>query len=156
MNSYLRRFVKFFLFLVMFIFLLLIVLPRITRGESFEQSLADLYGNGRIRILLILVFLYTLIYPYLNFGKKDRPIKGSFAGNRPVIEKTMEELGYVKKTEEGSRLVFRKRIAFSRIMMLGEDRVEIETNGNPLIFEGPKRDLKRIETELDLKLLKES
>jgi hypothetical protein len=96
------------------------------------------------------------LYPLINFGKKDRHINGSFAENRPAIEKTMEELGYEKIDHEGSSLVYRKRIAFARIMLLGEDRVEIETNGNPLIFKGPNRDLKRIDRMLDAKLLKES
>jgi hypothetical protein len=156
MKPYLRRLIKFLLFLIVLFFLLLFALPWITKGASFGQSFTDFTGNPRIRILLILIFIYTLLYPLLNFGKKDRHLNGSFSDNRPAIEKTMKELGYEKKAEEYSTLVYRKKTAIARVMMLGEDRVEIEARENPLIFNGPKRDLKRIDRMLDTKLLKES
>ena len=153
MKSYARRLFKFFLFLIVLFFIMLFLLPWLTKGVSFEQSWYIIAGNQKMRIILIALFAYSLIYPLINFGKRDRFVSGSFADNRSAIEEAMEESDYVKKGDDGSTLVYRRKSKFAGILMFGEDRVEIDTTKKPLVFRGPKKDLKRIDIALYAKLL---
>jgi len=153
MKAYGRKLAKFLLFMIIVFFILLFLLPWLTRGVTFDQTFAVIAGNPRMRMILILLFIYALLYPLINYSKRDRYITGSFEDNRSAIEESMQKLGYVKEVDDGSRLLFRRKSKFSRFMMLGEDGVEIDIKSKPIIIRGPRRDLKRVDIVLDEKLL---
>jgi hypothetical protein len=153
MKAYARRLSKFLVFLVALFFIMLFLLPWLTRGISFEQTYNILLFSKKMRMVLSILFVYAFVYPLINFGRKDRYISGTFEDNRVVFEKVMEKLDYIKKSEEASLLVFRRKSAFPRIIMWGEDRVEIDIARKPILLSGPKKDLKRIEMALDIELL---
>jgi hypothetical protein len=153
MKAYGRRLAKFLLFMIVVFFILLFLLPWLTKGVTFEQTFYIIAGNQRMRMILLLLFVYALIYPLINFGKKDRYISGSFEDNRSSVEQAMQELSYVKEVDDGSRLLYRRKSKLSRILMFGEDRIEIDIKSRPLIIRGPKRDLNRLDRVLDQKLL---
>jgi hypothetical protein len=153
MKAYGRRLAKFLLFMIVVFFILLFLLPWLTRGVTFEQTFYIIAGSQRMRMILLLLFAYALIYPLINFGKKDRYISGSFEDNRSSVEQAMQELSYVKEVDDGSRLLYRRKSKLSRIFMFGEDGIEFDIKSRPLIIRGPKRDLKRLDRVLDEKLL---
>jgi len=153
MKAYSRRFVKFLIFIVVLFFLLLFVYPWIKSGNTFRDTFYALSGSKNIRIVLILVIIYAFLYPLINFRKKDRYINGTFEDNREDIEKTMEALNYIKLSEDDEKIVYKRKSRFARIVMLGEDTIEIFKSVKPLVFSGPLRDLKRIDAVLDSKLL---
>ncbi|MBN1415768.1 MAG: hypothetical protein JW973_11760 [Bacteroidales bacterium] len=155
MKSYSRRLIKFLLFVIVVFFVLLFLWPLLSKGVSLEETYHSIVINQRMVMILVILLAYCFLYPLINFGKKERYISGNFADNRSIFEETMQEAGYLKKAEDGSALVYKKKSVFSRIMMLGEDTVEIDTKANPLIIDGPKRDLRKIDALLDSKLLKE-
>jgi len=137
MKAYGRRLAKFLLFMIVLFFVMLFLLPWLTRGVTFEQTYWVIVGNQGLRMILILLFIYALVYPLINFDKKDRYISGSFEDNRSAVEESMRELGYAKKVDDGSRLLFRRESGFSRFVMFGEDGVEIDIKSKPLIISGP-------------------
>jgi hypothetical protein len=153
MKAYTRRFLKFFLFLLVIFFIMLFLLPWISKGISFEQTFNILTGNEKMRIILIAVIAYSFVYPIINYGKKTRHLNGSFSDNSEKIEKAMAELNYVKQSENESSLVFRKSSTFARLIIWGEDKVEIDIASKPIVLSGPKRELRRIDLALDAKLL---
>ncbi|MBN2274139.1 MAG: hypothetical protein JXK95_07390 [Bacteroidales bacterium] len=156
MKAYGRRFIKFFLFIIILFFIMLFLIPLLTRGVSFEETYYMITSNQRMRLILILLFAYAFIYPLINYTKKERYITGLFEDNRSAIEEVMEATGYVKLREENAQLIYRRKSKFARIIMMGEDRVEIDSSVKPLIFSGPRRDLKRIDILMDEKLLGKS
>ena len=153
MKAYGRRLIKFLLFMIVVFFIFLFLIPWLTRGVTFEQTFGMIVGNQKMRMILLLLFAYALIYPFLNFGKKERYITGTFEDNRSSVEEAMQQLNYVKEVDDGSRLIYRRKTKFSRIMLFGEDGIEIDIKSKPLVISGPKRDLRRVDAVLDVKLL---
>ena len=153
MKAYIRRLAKFLLFMIVIILILLFLLPWLTRGVSFEQTFHIMAVSQRLKMILLLLIVYALIYPIINYGKKDRHISGRFEDNRSDLEEAMQELGYVKEIDDGSRLLFRRKSKISRTIMLGEDGIEIDIKSKPLVLKGPRRDLKRVDVMLDAKFL---
>lgn len=153
MKDYTRRFVKFLLFILVLFFLLLFVYPWLKSGIPFRDTFEALSGSKNIRLVVILVIIYAFLYPLINFRKKERYINGTFEDNREDIEKSMEALNYSKLSEDEEKMVYKRKSLFARVVMLGEDTIEIFKSVKPIIFSGPLRDLKRIDAVLDSKLL---
>jgi hypothetical protein len=153
MKAYTRRFVKFLLLIVILFFLILFVYPWIKTGNTFRDTFNALSGSKNISLVVMLVIIYAFLYPLINFRKKDRYINGTFEDNREDIEKSMEVLNYIKLSEDDKKIVYKRKSLFARIVMLGEDTIEIYKSVKPVVFSGPLRDLKRIDAVLDSKLL---
>ncbi len=153
MQTYIRRLVKFLLFILIIFFIILFVYPWLKSGQTFRDTFEVLAGSKNIRLVLLFVIIYALLYPLINFRKKERYINGTFDDNREDIEKTMEALNYTKITEDNEKIVYKRKSRFARVVMLGEDAIEICKSVKPIIFSGPLRDLKRIDALLDSKLL---
>ncbi len=153
MKAYARRLAKFLLLIVVIFFVFMFLIPWLSRGVTFDQTFGVLTASPRMKMVLLFLLLYVLIYPVLNYVRKERYITGRFEDNRPAIEEAMQELGFVKEVDDGSRLVFRRKSKYSRTVMLGEDAVEIDVKSKPLVLKGPRRDIKRVDMALDAKLL---
>jgi hypothetical protein len=153
MNTYFRRFLKFFLFMVALLFVMLFLFPLIRRGISFEQTYHVIAGDKKMLLVLVIIFIYGFLYPVLSFGKKERHINGSFADNRDTIEHALENLDYIKQKETESVIRYKRKSIVTRILMFGEDGIELNIHTKPLVFSGPRRDLQRIDRALDAVLL---
>ena len=115
----------------------------------------DLLRGGRLRLFLIILIVYLFIYPLILYGKKERYINGSFKDNRDGFIRAFEEQNYVLTKERDTILEFRKKSGYRRIISLAQDKVEVDYSGNPVIIEGLRNELSRIDKSLDMILLKE-
>jgi len=155
MLTYLRRMVKYLLVIAIVFFLFLILLPAVSENRSVNDSIMDIIGNDRSRILLILIFAMAFIYPIISFVKKERYLNGDFEKNRADIEKALSDLHYFQLRERDSKLVFRKKSGFMRMMYYWEDKIEIDISNNPILISGIRKEVRRLEKILDNYLLKE-
>ncbi len=153
MLKYLVRLARylFFLFIMMIILLLISYL---NRGGGITELKDVFLGSERLRIILFVVLAYSLIYPLLVFGKKERYINGKFSDNRDGFIKAFAEQDYILTKEKDTILEFRKKSGFSRILLMGQDRIDVDYSDNRVIMEGLRKELRRLDASLDMNLLK--
>ena len=154
MRKYLSRLIK-YLMLLMAMIIILLAIAFLRRGDGINELKEAFLSSNRIRLFLFVVIAYSLIYPFLVFGKRERYINGKFSDNRDGFIKAFAEQDYILTKERDTILEFRKRSGFSRIMSLGQDKIEIDISENPVIIDGLRKELRRLDTSLDMNLLKQ-
>jgi preprotein translocase subunit SecG len=154
MKKYLSRLAR-YLLLLMFMIIILLAITFLRSGDGITELKEVFMKSERIRLFLIVVVAYSLIYPVLVFGKKERYINGKFSDNRDGFIKAFAEQNYILTREKETILEFRKKSGFSRIMSLGQDKIEVNYTDNPVIIEGLRKELRRLDGSLDMNLLKQ-
>jgi hypothetical protein len=154
MKKYLSRLAR-YLLLLMFMIIILLAITFLRSGDGITELKEVFMKSERIRLFLIVVVAYSMIYPVLVFGKKERYINGKFSDNRDGIIKAFAEQNYILTREKETILEFRKKSGFSRIMSLGQDKIEVNYTDNPVIIEGLRKELRRLDGSLDMNLLKQ-
>jgi preprotein translocase subunit SecG len=154
MKKYLSRLAR-YLLLLMFMIIILLAITFLRSGDGITELKEVFMKSERIRLFLIVVVAYSLIYPVLVFGKKERYINGKFSDNRDGFIKAFAEQNYILTREKETILEFRKKSGFSRIMSLGQDKIEVNYTNNPVIIEGLRKELRRLDGSLDMNLLKQ-
>ncbi|MBN2212668.1 MAG: hypothetical protein JW723_00360 [Bacteroidales bacterium] len=152
MLKYLVRLAR-YLLLLLIMTAILLVISYLTGGGGVTELKEVFLGSERLRIILFVVLAYSLIYPLLVFGKKERYINGRFSDNHDGFIKAFAEQDYILTKEKDTVLEFRKKSGFSRIMLMGQDRIEVDYSDNPVIMEGLKKELRRLDASLDINLL---
>jgi hypothetical protein len=153
MKKYFARLMRYMLLLLIMIVILLLI-AFLRRGGGINELKEAFLGSERLRVFLFVVVAYSLIYPLLVFGKKERYINGKFSDNRYGFIKAFAEQNYVLTKERGTKLQFRKKSGFSRFMSLGQDKIEVDISDNPVIIDGLRKELRRLDVSLDMNLLK--
>lgn len=153
MLKYLVRLARYLLLLLIMIIILLLI-SYLRRGGGITELKEVFLGSERLRIILFVVLAYSLIYPLLVFGKKERYINGKFSDNRNGFFKAFAEQDYILTKEKETTLEFRKKPGFNRILLMGQDRIEVDFSDNPVIIEGLRKELRRLDASLDMNLLK--
>jgi len=154
MQKYFGRLVRYLLLLLIMI-IILMAISYLRSGDGVTELKEAFLGSKRIRLFLFVVIAYSLIYPLLVFGKKERYINGKFSDNRDGFIKAFAEQNYIPTKEKDTILEFRKKSGFSRIMSLGQDKIEVNFSGNPVIIDGFRKELRRLDTSLDMNLLQQ-
>lgn len=154
MQKYFGRLARYFLLLLAMIIILLVI-AYLRRGDGITELKEAFLSSKRIRLLLFVVVAYSLIYPLLVFGKRERYINGKFRDNRDRFIKAFAEQNYVPTKEKDTILEFRKKSGFSRMMSLGQDKIEVDFSDNPVIIDGLRKELRRLDTSLDMNLLEQ-
>jgi hypothetical protein len=152
MLKYLVRLARYLLLLLIMIIILLFI-SYLRSGGGMTELKEVFLGSERLRIILFVVLVYSLIYPLLVFGKKERYINGKFSDNRDGFIKAFTEQDYILTKEKDTMLVFRKKSGFSRILLMGQDRIEVDFSDNPVIMEGLRKELRRLDASFDMNLL---
>ena len=152
MQKYFGRLARYFL-LLLAMMIILLVIAYLRRGDGITELKEALLGSRRIKLLMFVVVGYSLIYPLLVFGKRERYINGKFNDNRDGFIKAFAEQNYVLTKEKDTIIEFRKKSGLSRIMSLGQDKIEIDFSDNPVIIDGLRKELRRLDTSLDMNLL---
>jgi hypothetical protein len=154
MQKYLNRLVRYLLLLLIMI-VILMAIAYLRSGDGISELKEALMSSKRIRLFLFVVFVYSLVYPLLVFGKKERYINGKFGDNRDGFIKAFAEQDYIPTKEKDTIIEFRKKSGFSRMMSLGQDKIEVDFSGNPVIIDGLRKELRRLDTSLDMNLLQQ-
>lgn len=153
MKKYFIRLSRYLLLLL--ILILIVLIPKIAGGKlDFRDAVGALFTSDRTRLLLIIAALYSFVYPLLVFGKKERYINGKFTANREGFLKAFAEQDYFLSKEAENKLEFRKKSGFNRAMSFGQDKLEVDISGNPVIIDGLKKELRKLDVSLDMNLLR--
>ena len=98
----------------------------------------------------------AVVYPGLVFVKKEVMIEGDFEDHRNKIIQEFENAGYEKTGEDEEKLHFRLRNRFTRFMRAYEDEVTITKGEAPLILNGNRKEILRLESRISYALHKDT
>lgn len=154
MIQYIRRLFKFLVYALIFIVLILIIIPVITKERSVSETFRDLIAQKEFIIIMLLFAVYSLLYPVIGFTKMKRYINGSYEENRVFFEGAFDALGYIKIKESGQEIVYRKQSKLARASQLWEDKIVLDTTDNPVIISGMRKAVVRINRRLEQSMLK--
>jgi len=154
MVDYLRRLIKILIWIAFFFVLLLGIIPALTKGQSMASSLQDLLAERRFLTLVILLLVYSLVYPLISFVKVKRHLNGTLDENRQYFEEAFQMLGYEMVNETGSKIVYRKKSKLTRAMYFWEDQIILDTAENPVIISGTRKSVYRINRSVEQAIFK--
>jgi hypothetical protein len=154
MTKYLFRMVKFLIIFGIIFLILVLVIPFIAFGRPFSDSLNEIITEGQAVIGLIV--LYALLYPVINFVHLKRHINGTFEDNRKFFEEAFSHLNYVKTSESGSVIVYRKNTTGRRALLYWDDEIELNIADNPVIISGLRKMANRIYRLIEQDIIKAS
>ena len=154
MIDYLRRLIKFLIYIAFFFVLLLGIIPVIIEGQSMLTSLNELLAEKRFVIMAVLLLAYSLVYPLVNFIKEKRYLNGSFSENQAYFEEAFQAHGYTKVSESGTEIVYRKKSGLMRAMYFWEDRVVLDTAENPVIMSGMRKSVRAVNRSIEQAMIK--
>jgi hypothetical protein len=149
MKDYLRRSVKFILYIVIIFVLVLGLLPLILHGKSMTDSFRELLANNRFTLIFGLLIAYGFVYPVAAFMRMKRHLNGSFAENREKFERAFAALNYIKTEENAEKVVYRRKSVVGRLLQWNEDAITVYTNENPVVMTGFRKSVVRIDRMID-------
>ena len=155
MKDYIRRSLKFILYIALIFFIVLGLYPLLKYGKPLPVSLRELLDNSRFTTMFGILMVYGMFYPVIAFVKIKRHLNGSFEQNRPKIEQAFEKLDYIKTEDVPGRVVFRKKSQFARLVQWHEDAITIYTIETPVIISGFRKRVLRVNRLIDLELSRE-
>ncbi len=141
---YLIRALK-FTFLFFLLGLLIFVLTYLFgKGSHSEATFMDLVLQSDVKNMVIFFVAFGLVYPLIGYVKQKVYFDRSFEGDKQEVIRMFSDLNFVLQKEEGKKLYFRHRSMLTRIMRLGEDKIEVNYSHNPLIVSGLRKDAYRL------------
>ncbi|MGN1046937.1 MAG: hypothetical protein ACI4QG_07555 [Candidatus Cryptobacteroides sp.] len=142
--KYLIRSVKYFIYLVVIISLILAILVLIGAAEA---DISTMFRNGYNALwqIAILFAVIAAIYPKFGFITRDAIMTGTLVENTDRVRNYMASREYVLESENGNVLTYRHRGFISRLTRMFEDRITITLlEGGGATVEGLRKDAFRI------------
>ena len=139
MKRYIIRSVKYFLYLIIIMTLLLAILVLLGLAEADP---AEIFVGGYSSYWKIgLAFLaLAAIYPRFGYSKNEI-ISG--VELKPLILSVMDSLGYKLRSEEGDTMVFIKRSPLDRALRMWEDAIRFTKTEAGYDIEGHTKEMVR-------------
>lgn len=164
MNPKVRRVVRSIKYLFVFLILACIILcaiTLITPGAKLTDLIKPMSEGGMLKDgawwqMLLIFGAIAVVYPGLVFVKKEVMIEGDFEDHRNKIIQEFENAGYEKTGEDEEKLHFRLRNRFTRFMRAYEDEVTITKGEAPLILNGNRKEILRLESRISYALRKDT
>lgn len=94
------------------------------------------------QLLMAAVVVLSALYP--RFGFMTRPVQCDMAEERDYIVEAFARAGFTLKSEQGGRMVFRANNVLDRLVMLFEDEVVVEQDGQQITITGIRRAVAKI------------
>ena len=141
--KYLIRSVKYFIYLVVIISLILAILVLIGAAEA---DISTMFRNGYNALwqIAILFAVIAAIYPKFGFITRDAAMTGSLQEKTDRVRNYMASREYVFESENGNVLTYRHRGFISRLTRMFEDRITITLTEEGATVEGLRKDAFRI------------
>lgn len=142
--KYLIRSVKYFIYLVVIISLILAILVLIGAAEA---DISTMFRNGYNALwqIAILFAVIAAIYPKFGFITRDAIMTGTLVENTDRVRNYMASREYVLESENGNVLTYRHSGFVSRLTRMFEDRITITLlEGGGATVEGLRKDAFRI------------
>lgn len=113
---------------------------------SFQQRLVDVIHSQRGQLMLVVLVGLSAFYPLFGFMKKR--LAGNITVHRRQIVDAFEEEGFVPLREDDHELTFRARSFLKKLLMLFEDRIDVQQEGDFIRLSGNRRAVARIHYRL--------
>lgn len=148
--KYLIRVVKYFIYIVVILALILWILSLL---KVVEGDIGKMFRNGYDSLWQLgLAFLaVAAIYPKFGYTRRGVVIPGAYSEIRPGIVEYMENRGYRLESEENENLSFRLVSPIGRLTRTWEDRITMTRDLPGFYLEGRTKDVVRIASGLEYK-----
>ena len=149
--KYFVRAVKYFVFLM--IILALIIAVMVAAG-FVEGDISQIFVHGYDSLwqIALIMAVFAAIYPRLGYSRQTASVRGSIEDLRSDIDNVMELHGYKLEKAEPGMLSYVKRSALSRVLKMWEDRVIFTTTPGGVQLEGITKDIVRLRSGLETKV----
>lgn len=146
--KYLVRAIKYFIYLMIMLTLIIVVL---IMTKMVESDISRIFVNGYDSLwqIALMMAVFAAIYPKVGFTSRIAHLYGSLEEMKPEILRVMDVLDYKLEKEEDGVVTFIKRSPFSRLMKMYEDRITISTTAAGMEVEGLTKDVVRIISGLE-------
>ena len=155
MLTFLKRMLTFTIAFLLFIIIYFLILYLIGANENYDSFPEYLLSYAEPKLLGFYLLL-VVIYPLVGFVNQKRHLNKDYSHNKEIVEKVFEQLGYEKTKENNDKVFFRKRTTVGRLALMFMDTVIVDKSENPIKIDGVRKEVKRINKELDTQLLDES
>ncbi|MBQ7640726.1 MAG: hypothetical protein IJS91_07050 [Bacteroidales bacterium] len=149
---YLIRALKYLVYFVVLFFVIVGIIWLITPKTDGGFSLSAMFQPGALPKIAILFLVIAAGYPYFAFTKRKVYLGGTFAEKRDVILACFEQWGYEIENEEPQQISFRLKSKTGRFTRMYEDRIVIETQNEPIVLNGYRRDIDRMARNINYSL----
>jgi len=153
MKDYIRREIKFIIYLAVIFVIVLVVLPLVT-GQKPNYNFNELLRDQRMLFFLALILAYAVGYPFIAYVTIKRHLNGTFEDNREIFEKAFESQQFIKIQDTPEKIIYRKKSKLTRFVQWYEDHVEIHPQENPVTLSGLRKSVTRIDRLVDQMLMK--
>lgn len=146
--KYLVRAIKYFIYLMIMLTLIIVVL---IMTKMVESDISRIFVNGYDSLwqIALMMAVFAAIYPKMGFTSRIAHLYGSLEEMKPEMLRVMDVLDYKLEKEEDGVVTFIKRSPFSRLMKMYEDRITISATAAGMEVEGLTKDVVRIISGLE-------
>lgn len=148
--KYLVRAVKYFIYLMVILSLIIVVL---IMTKMVESDISKMFVNGYDSLwqIALMMAVFALIYPKLGFSSRIAHLYGPIEDNRQEIIRVMDILDYRLESESADTMSFVKRSPLTRLVKMYEDRITLSSTPVGLEVEGLTKDIVRVVSGLEPK-----
>ncbi len=138
--KYLRRVIKYFIFLSGLLTLLLTIMISV---RLVEADINVLFKDGWMSVLMIagIFAVMSAFYPYFGYGRRYVKVNPETDDIKEKIISYMDRRNYVLESEEGENMTFRSNLITTKLLRVWEDRISLNRILSGFEVEGPTRDI---------------
>lgn len=156
MKNYIRRALKFIVYITLIFFLVLIAYPAIANGRAMSESFSDLIQNRQFALMFGLLMAYGLIYPVITFVTLPRHLNKPFSECEEAFTRALDGMNFIRVREEDGKIIYRRKSLFTRLLQWHEDHIVIDTKSDPVTLSGMRKSVLRINRLIDNYLEKQA
>ena len=141
---YLIRAVKyFFAFCVLYVGVVwLSILTQKGMDISVWDSISATMATERGRMLALAVVALSAAYPFFGFVK--RSVKWDMATDADRLVEIFAAAGFALKEQGGGKMIFKANNILDRLVMLFEDEIVVEQQGEQITLSGIRRGVAKV------------
>lgn len=138
--KYLKRSVKYFLFLVVF-FSIFVSIMFYTSTRPEGVTIFDMFKGSELKLALFFIG-FAAVYPLVGYSKRAIHVS-NIAENKDAVIELFKNAKYYVESDSNNVIVFRLKSPILRLFRTYEDSVTIDFSNNPATIEGLRKDVLR-------------
>lgn len=148
MNTYILRSLKYIIKMVVLLGLLFVAMALTkTSAVSGEQLFTELFFSTKGLILLCALLAVAAAYPKFGFVKRD--VRANMDEQRERIVNVFAACGYELEQHDNNKMTFRAMGKLKRALMMWDDAIDVESDGNYPSISGVRKEVVRVEFKLN-------
>lgn len=155
MGKYIRRAIKYFIYLVVLFILIYVVmsLTGMTQQMNSPELLWSFVRSKNGLFMIVAIVVLAVLYPKSGFVKREVKLNMEDQKERNILFSVFDTSGFHLIRENAGELVFRARSPFKRLALLYEDDIVVTKDTRSIVLEGSRRSVVHISFRLDSFLL---